>query len=148
MRIRNFTKMGEGLQCCRSSPGGRSAMKGGRSDMLQIYPHGGKVCNVADLSGGRSAMLQTFRGKVCKGEGLQYNACIFSERDGNCLRFSRHYRYTYEAPVQNPRVSWQLFFNLKMSCLKNYKCVTYNFLKKEKLKRQCLYIFLVKSPKN
>ena len=43
----------------------------------------GKVCNVADLpgeglqccrsSGGRSAMLQTLRGEVCKGEGLQYN---------------------------------------------------------------------------
>ena len=44
---------------------------GGRSAMLQIFR--GKVCNVADLPGGRSAMLQTFRGKVCKGEGLQYN---------------------------------------------------------------------------
>ena len=39
--------------------------------MLQIFR--GKVSNVADLPGGRSAMLQTFRGEVCKREGLQYN---------------------------------------------------------------------------
>ena len=53
--------------------GGRSAMKGGRSAMLQTFPLGGrsamwqifrgKVCNVADLP----------VKKVCKGEGLQYN---------------------------------------------------------------------------
>ena len=44
MRIRNNTKMGEGLQCC-NVPLGRSAMKGGRSATW------GKVCNVADLPG-------------------------------------------------------------------------------------------------
>ena len=57
-------------------PRGRSAMKGGRSAMLQTFPLGGrsamlqifrgKVCNAADLPGGGFAMLQTFRG-----EGLQ-----------------------------------------------------------------------------
>ena len=56
-------------------PRGRCAMKGERSTMLQTFPLGGrsamlqifrgKVCNVADLPGGRSAMLQTFRGEVC-----------------------------------------------------------------------------------
>ena len=56
MRIRNFTKMGEGLQCCRSSPRGRSAMKGGISAMLQTFP-----------LGGRSATLQTFRGGGLQG---------------------------------------------------------------------------------
>ena len=57
-------------------PRGRSAMKGGRSAMLQTFPQGyamlhifqGKVCNVANLPGGRFAMLQCCRpsgGKVC-----------------------------------------------------------------------------------
>ena len=46
-------------------PRGRSAMKGGRFAILQTFP-----------LGGRSAMLQIFRGKVCNvadlpGEGLQ-----------------------------------------------------------------------------
>ena len=37
--------------------GGRSATKGGRSAMLQIFRGGGgRVCNVADLPGGRSAI--------------------------------------------------------------------------------------------
>ena len=53
MRIRNFTKMGEGLQ-----------WKGEICNVANLPPWG-KVCNVADLPGGRSAMLQTFRGKVC-----------------------------------------------------------------------------------
>ena len=60
MRIRNFTKMGEGLQCCRSSPGEDLRWKGESSAMLQIFPLGaccrslgwGNVCNVADLPGG------------------------------------------------------------------------------------------------
>ena len=39
----------------------------------------GKVCNVADFPGGRPATLQTFRGKVCKGEGLQYNTGFWSD---------------------------------------------------------------------
>ena len=57
-------------------PRGRSAMKGGRSAKLQTFPEGGrsamlqifrgKVCNIADLPGG----------KVCKGEGLEYNTGV------------------------------------------------------------------------
>ena len=74
MRIRNFTKIGGRSALLQISPPprgnirfcnerGRSAMLqtfpfGGRSAMLQIFR--GKVCNVADLPGGRSA-----RGKVC-----------------------------------------------------------------------------------
>ena len=50
MRIRNFTKMGEGLQCCRSSPGEDLQWKG--EDLQCCKPSGRKVC---------------------KGEGLQYN---------------------------------------------------------------------------
>ena len=68
MRIRNFTKMGEGLQCCRPST---------REDLQWK----GKICNVANLPpGGRSAMLQIFRGKVCTGEGLQYNTGVLPRR--------------------------------------------------------------------
>ena len=65
-------------------PRGRSVMKG--EDLQCCKPSNsprGKVCNVADLpgeglqccrsSGGRYAMLQTSRGKVYKGESLQYN---------------------------------------------------------------------------
>ena len=77
MRIRNFTKMGEGLQCCISSPGTICNERGRICNVADLPPLG-KVCNVADLpgeglqccrsSGGRSAMLQIFRGgggKVC-----------------------------------------------------------------------------------
>ena len=63
--------MGEGLQCCRSSPGKICNDRGGGSSaMLQTFPLGrksamlqsfrGKVCNVANLPEGKSA-----RGKVC-----------------------------------------------------------------------------------
>ena len=73
MRIRNFTKIGEGLQCCRSPPGEDLQWKG--EDLQCFRSSGGrsargKVCNVSDLpgeglQGGRSAMFQIFRGKVC-----------------------------------------------------------------------------------
>ena len=71
MRIRNFTKNGGRSAMLQNFPRGRSAMKGGRSAIMQTFPLGagrsamlqifrGKVCNVADLPGGKSA-----RGKVC-----------------------------------------------------------------------------------
>ena len=48
-------------------PRGRSAMKGGRSAMLQTFPQGGKSAMLQTFpQGGKSAMLQIFRG-----EGLQ-----------------------------------------------------------------------------
>ena len=84
MRIRNFTKIGEGLQCCRSSPGEDLQWKGEDLQCCKPSPLGeGMQC--CRSSGGRSAMLQIFRGeglqccrpsggKVCKGEGLQYNS--------------------------------------------------------------------------
>ena len=82
MRIRNFTKMGEGLQYCRSTPGEGLQWKGEICNVANLPPWG-KVCNVADLSGGNDcnvaelpAGLQCCRpsgGKVCKGDGLQYN---------------------------------------------------------------------------
>ena len=83
MRIRNFTKMGEGLQCCRSSPREDLHWKGEDLQRCKLSPMGeGLQC--CRSSGGRSAMLQILRGeglqccrpsggKVCKGEGLQYN---------------------------------------------------------------------------
>ena len=64
-------------------PRGRSAMKGGRYAMFQTFPLGGrsamlkifrgKVCNVADLPGEGLRCCRPSGGKVCKGEGLQYN---------------------------------------------------------------------------
>ena len=64
-------------------PQGRFATKGGRSEMLQTFPLGGrsamlqivrgKVCNVADLPGEGLQCCRPSGGKVCKGEGLQYN---------------------------------------------------------------------------
>ena len=50
MRIWNFTKMGEGLQCCRSSPGEDLHWKGKICNAANLPPWG-KVCNVADLPG-------------------------------------------------------------------------------------------------
>ena len=82
MRIRNLKKLGKVCNVAGLPPG-------------KICNERGKICNVANLSlGGRPAMLQNFRGKVCnvadlpgkglqgcrhsggkvcKGEGLQYN---------------------------------------------------------------------------
>ena len=56
-------------------PRGRSAMKGGRSKDLHCCKPSplGEGLQCCKSSGGRSAMLQIFRGKVCKGEDLQYN---------------------------------------------------------------------------
>ena len=62
-------------------PRGRSAMIGGRSAMLQTFPLGGKSA-MLQIFRGKFAMLQIFRGKICKGEGLQYNAGIPSPRLG------------------------------------------------------------------
>ena len=94
MRIRNFTKMGEGLQCCRSSPGEDLQWK---REGLQCCKHsplgeglqccrssGGRSCNVSDLPGGRSAMLQTFRGEGLQGgrsaiqHRLNYVVCVMN----------------------------------------------------------------------
>ena len=68
-------------------PRGRSAMREGRSAMLQTFSLGGvsamlqifrgKVCNVADLPGGVSAMLQTFWG----GGGLQGGRSAIQHRN-------------------------------------------------------------------
>ena len=44
---------------------------GGRSAMFQIFR--GKVCNVADLPGEGLQCCRSSGGKVCKGEVLQYN---------------------------------------------------------------------------
>ena len=89
IRIRNFkfffTKIARGRSAMlQIFPRVRSAMKGGRSGMLQTFALGGrsamlqifrgKVCNVADLPGGGG--MQCCRpsgGRVCKGEGLQFN---------------------------------------------------------------------------
>ena len=64
---------GEDLQCCRISGGKVCNVAefpgGGRSAMLQNFRGGGKVCNVAEFPGGRSAMLQTFRGEGLQGGG-------------------------------------------------------------------------------
>ena len=65
MRIRNVTKMGEGLQCCRSSPGEDLQWKGGDLQCCKPSPcrEGLQCCR---SSGGRSVML-----KIFLGEGLQ-----------------------------------------------------------------------------
>ena len=111
---------------------GRSAMKGERSAMLQTFSLGGrsamlqifrgKVCNVADLpGGGGSAMLQTFRGEGLQGgrSAIQHRSSsselIHKETDPTCL------------PVATASYGPSLFVNF--TSLSSYP----EFIQKEKL---------------
>ena len=93
---------------------------GGRSAMLQISPPPGKICNerekicnVANLplgeglqccrsSGGRSAMVQIFRGKACNvadlSGGLQGGRSVIQQRQNVIILTS----YTLEEISQHP----------------------------------------------
>ena len=73
--IRNFTKWGK-VWNVADVPPERSAMKGGRSAILQKFPLGGRSATL-QITGERFAMLQIFRGeglqccRPSRGEGLQ-----------------------------------------------------------------------------
>ena len=101
MNIRNFTKMAEGLQCCRSPP-----------PPGKICNAREKICNVANLplgeglqccrsSGGRSAMVQIFRGKACNvadlSGGLQGGRSVIQQRQNVIILTS----YTLEEISQH-----------------------------------------------
>ena len=72
MRIRNFTKMGKVCNVADLPPGKICNERGEICNVANLPPWG-KVFNVADLLGKSLQCCRSSGGKVCKGEGLQYN---------------------------------------------------------------------------
>ena len=107
MRIRNFTKMGEGLQCCRSSPEEDLQWKGEDLQCCKPSPLGHLGLQCCRSSGRR----QIFRGglQCCRpsGGGLQGGRSAIQHRHSSPLCYNCkvtdkciHTKYVFE-PVNN-----------------------------------------------
>ena len=109
MRIRNFTKMGEGLQCCRSLPPPVQISPPPRTDLPpppgeKICNERGKICNVANL------LLWVEGMQCCRSSGEGGGVCNVADLPGRRSARGGGLQYTtgtsqYTEGKRNFRVS-------------------------------------------